>query len=68
MLAKNRDFFNEIKTMKLDELEYTNIFTEPERKKVQSVYATNNKNTSLPIVIDYGSHCTKAVTIFWVVS
>jgi len=61
MLGKNREFFNEIKTLKLEELEYTNIFMEPERKKVQNTFATYNKNPNNPIIIDYGSHCTKAV-------
>ncbi len=61
MISKERTFFNELQTFKLDDLEYTNIFFEPERKKHGSLFANNSKTSTVPIVIDYGTYCTKAV-------
>ena len=61
MLAKDRIFFKTPKTVKLEELEYTNIFTEPEKKKSHNSSNSNSKMSGIPIIVDYGSYCTKAV-------
>ena len=61
MLANNREFQNEMKIVNIEELEYTNIFYDPERKKTQNIFTQNNKNSAIPIVIDYGSYAIKAV-------
>jgi activator of 2-hydroxyglutaryl-CoA dehydratase len=63
MLSKERFFFKDSKTYKLDELEYANSFSDPDRKKNSAIFSNNNKNANMPIVIDYGSNCTKAVML-----
>ncbi len=70
MLSKERDFFNEPKVYQLEDLEYTNLYNDPDRKKTQTLFANNNKNTNIPIVIDYGSNATKAVSfnVKWLIS
>ena len=60
MLSKERDFLNQPLRLELDDLELTNIFVDPDPKKMQ-VY-NQSRNANVPIVIDYGSHATKAVT------
>lgn len=62
MLAKERKLFGEPRTVKLEELEYTNIYNDPDKKKNQAAFAAANKNSSIPIIIDYGSNSTKAVS------
>jgi len=62
MLTKERDFFNEPQVYQLENLDYTNIYNDPDRKKTQTLFSNNNKNPNIPIVIDYGSNATKAVS------
>ena len=61
MLTKDRDFYNPVKRFDLDDLELTSIFVDPDPKKMQS--CNHSRNAHIPIVIDYGSHSTKAVSI-----
>jgi len=60
MLTRERDFFNDPEVYQLEDLQYTNIYNDPDRKKTQTLFSNNNKNPNIPIVIDYGSNATKA--------
>lgn len=60
MLSRDREFFKTPTRFELDDLEFTNIFVDPDPKKMQ-VY-NQARNANVPIVIDYGSHSTKAVS------
>lgn len=59
MLNRDRGFLKEVQRYNLDDLELTNIFVDPDAKKMQSY--NHSRNAAVPIVIDYGSHSTKAV-------
>ena len=59
MLSLDRMFFEPVKRYNVDDLELTNIFVDPDPKKLQAY--NQQRNANVPIVIDYGSHATKAV-------
>ena len=53
--------------IKLDALNYKEIFYDPPKKRKTTIFYENNKKSNIPIIIDYGSGITKAVTLLFTI-
>ena len=58
---ENRIFYHKIPQIKLESLNYKEIFYDPPKKKKTTTFLENNKKHNIPLIIDYGSGITKAV-------
>ena len=60
---EERIFLERMAQIRLDSLVYKETFYDPPKKKKTSIFVENNKNMKVPIIIDYGSGITKAVSL-----
>ncbi len=47
--------------LRAENILFTDYLCDPDKKKGTTIFTANNRDTSLPIVIDYGSGMIKAV-------